>query len=214
MEIVVLITLLISSAFTVLAFFGGNTKRIIYLLVLQAGGIGFFALMTCIVDLVVGLQFQALIVFFMAFSEWFSCAIISPLIIYWGMVKTSNKEDKPSIGFKKSLIAIVLIAIVSAFVGIGVLLTLPSQFEVLPFTFFILAVSIGMIITRKDPLKILVAFNMAETALYPMMVKSPSGIIPFMLAIMIFTNIVGVFVISEAYKEYGSLSINDWRWEE
>ncbi len=72
MEVIVFITLIISSVLTVLAFFAGNTKRIIYLLVLQAGGIGFFALMTCIVNLVVGLQFEALISFFMAFLEWFS----------------------------------------------------------------------------------------------------------------------------------------------
>jgi hypothetical protein len=95
-----------------------------------------------------------------------------------------------------------------------VLFTLPHEFEVLPFTFFIFAISIGIIITRKDSLKILVAFNMAETALYPLIVQSPVGIIPFILAIMIFTNIVGVFVISQAYKEYGSLSIDDWRWKE
>jgi hypothetical protein len=214
MEIIVFITLIISSALTVLAFFAGNTKRIIHLLVLQAGGIGFFALMTCIVNLVVGLQFEALIAFFMAFSEWFSCAIISPLIIYWGMVNTKNQQDKPNIGFRNSVIAVVLIAIVSVAVGIGVVLTLPPAFEVLPFTFFIFAISIGIIVTRKDPIKILVAFNMAETALYPMMVESPIGIIPFMLAIMIFTNIVGVYVISQAYKEYGSLSIDDWRWKE
>lgn len=214
MEIVVFITLLISAGFTVAAFFAGSTKRIIHLLVLQAGGIGFFALMTCIVNLVVGLQFEALISFFMAFSEWFSCAIISPLIIYWGMVKTKNHEDKPSIGFKNSVLVVALIAAISIAVGIGVMFTLPAQFEVLPFTFFIFAISIGIIITRKDSLKILVAFNMAETALYPLMVKSPVGIIPFMLAIMIFTNIVGVYVISEAYKEYDTLSINDWRWKE
>ena len=214
MEVVVFITLLVSAAFTVLAFFAGSTKRIIHLFVLQAGAIGFFALMICIVDLVVGLQFEALIVFFMAFFEWFSCAIISPLIIYWGMVKTKNQEDKPSIGFRNSLVAVALITIVSIVVGIGVLFTWPAQFEVLPFTFFIFAVSIGIIVTRKDPLKILVAFNMAETALYPLMVESPITIIPFMLAIMIFTNVVGVFVISEAYKEYGTLSINEWSWKE
>ncbi len=130
------------------------------------------------------------------------------------MVKTKNQQDNPSIGFKRSVMAVVLIIIISIAVAIGVLLTLPPAFEVLPFTFFIFAVSIGIIITRKDSIKILVAFNMAETALYPMMVESPIGIIPFMLAIMIFTNIVGVFVISEAYKEYGSLSIDDWRWNE
>ena len=214
MEAVVFITLLIAAAFTVCAFFAGSTKRIIHLLVLQAGGIGFFALMICIVDLWVGLQFEALTVFFMAFSEWFSCAIISPLILYWGMVKTKNQEDKPSIGFRNSVAVVALIAIISVVVGVGVLSTLPAQFEVLPFTFFIFAISIGIIITRKDSLKILVAFNMAETALYPLIVESPIGVIPFMLVIMIFTNIVGVFVISEAYKEYGTLSIDEWRWKE
>jgi hypothetical protein len=214
MEPIVFITLLVSAAFTVLAFFAGSTKRIIHMLVLQAGAIGFFALMTCIVNLVVGLQFEALLTFLLAFSEWFSCAIISPLIIYWGMIKTKNQEDKPSIGFKNSVIAIVLLALISVAVAIGVAFTLPAQFEVLPFTFFIFAISIGIIITRKDPIKILVGFNMAETALYPLIVESPVGIIPFMLVIMVFTNLVGVFVISEAYKEYGTLSINEWSWTE
>jgi len=68
---------------------------------------------------------------------------------------------------------VVLITIISVAVAIGVWLTLPPAFEVLPFTFFIFAISIGIIVTRKDAIKILVAFNMAETALYPMMVKSP-----------------------------------------
>lgn len=214
MEPIVFITLLISAAFTVLAFFAGSTKRIIHLLVLQAGAIGFFALMTCVVNLIVGLQFEALIAFFMAFSEWFSCVVISPLIIYWGMVKTKNQKDKPSIGFRNSLMLVVTISVISILIGSGIFFTLPPQFDVLPFTFFIFAIAISIITTRKDPLKILVAFNMAETALYPLIVQSPIGIIPFMLAIMIFTNIVGVFVISQAYKEYGTLSINEWRWTE
>ena len=214
MEIVVLITLLLSAAFSVAAFFAGSTKRFIHLLVLQAGGIGLFALMTCIVNLVVGLQFEALISFFMAFSEWFSCAIISPLILYWGMVKTKNQDDKPSIGFRNSVVVVVLIAVISVVVGISVLFALPPEFQVLPFTFFIFAISIGIIITRKDSLKILVAFNMAETALYPLIVQSPITIILPMLAIMIFVNVVGVFIISEAYKEYGSLSIDRWSWKE
>jgi hypothetical protein len=214
MEPIVFITLIMSAVFTVMAFFATSTKRVIQLLALQAGAIGFFALMRCIVELVIGLQFEALISFFLAFAEWFTCAILSPLIIYWGMFKTKNQEDKPSIGLKSSIFAIFMLSVIATIAGSGLFFTLPVEFEALPFTFFIFAISIGLIMTRQDTIKILVGFNMAETALYPLMVESPLAIIPLMLVIMVFVNIIGVFVISQAYKEYGSLSIKDWRWTE
>ncbi|MDG6223608.1 MAG: hypothetical protein IAX21_10305 [Candidatus Bathyarchaeota archaeon] len=214
MEPTVLVTLIISAAFTVLACFAGSTKRTIHLLVLQATAIGFVGLMSCIVNLIIGLHLEALIDFFASFSEWFACAIVSPLIIYWGMVNTKNEVDQPIIGMRMMVIAVIAIAVSCLVLGSGFLFQVPLHLEVLPFVSFMLALSILLITTRKDPLKILIGFNMAETALYPLISKSPLVLIPFILAIMIFVNIVGVFVISEAYKEYGTSLIDKWRWND
>jgi hypothetical protein len=52
---------------------------------------------------------------------------------------------------------------------------------------------------------------MAENALYPFIAESPLGVIPFMLVLMIFVNVVGIFVITQAYREYRTLSITKWR---
>jgi hypothetical protein len=74
------------------------------------------------------------------------------------------------------------------------------------------SLSVFITATRADPLKILVGLNMAENALYPLFAESPLVLIPFMLGLMIFVNAVGVFIITEAYRDYGVLSIREWRW--
>lgn len=210
MEITVLLTLVTSAVFTITACFARSTKRMIHLLVLQATAIGFVALMYCLINLILGLEFEALLDFFAVFTEWFSCAVVSPLIIYWGMMKTENNVDQPSIGTRNT--AILVSAMTLAYVvGIWLLPSLSVEFAVLPFSVFMLSLSVFLMATRRDPLKILVGLNMAENALYPLIAESPLGLIPFILVLMIFVNVVGVFVITQAYYEYGILSITQWR---
>ena len=211
MEIIVLVSLVISVIATALACFARNTRQTVRFLSVQAAAIGFVELMYCLMNLLVGLHFEALIHFFATFAEWFSCAIMIPLIIYWGMIKTENITDKPVINTRKATILVVAIAVLYMILWIWPLFSLPVKLDVLPFSMLMFSLSVFLMATRRDPLKILVGLNMAENAFYPLFAESPISLVPVMLALMIFVNIVGIFVIIEAYREYGTLSITEWR---
>ncbi|RLI12795.1 hypothetical protein DRO35_02190 [Candidatus Bathyarchaeota archaeon] len=212
MEIIVLVTLAVSTFATSLACFARDTRQAIHFLFIQAAVIGFVELMYCLINLLVGLHIEALINFFATFAEWFSCAVVVPLIIYWGMIKTENMIDKPVISIQRIIILVVAIAVLHMILWIFLLFSLPAKLDVLPFGLLMFSLSVFLMTTRRDPLKILVGLNMAENALYPLLAESPVSLVPVMLALMIFVNIVGVFVITEAYREYGTLSITEWRW--
>jgi len=212
MEIIVLVTLAASTFATSLACFARDTRQAIHFLFIQAAVIGFVELMYCLINLLVGLHIEALINFFATFAEWFSCAVVVPLIIYWGMIKTENMIDKPVISIQRIIILVVAIAVLHMILWIFLLFSLPAKLDVLPFGLLMFSLSVFLMTTRRDPLKILVGLNMAENALYPLLAESPVSLVPVMLALMIFVNIVGVFVITEAYREYGTLSITEWRW--
>jgi len=211
MEIIVLGSLVISVVATALACFARNTRQTVRFLSVQAATIGFVELMYCLINLLVGLHFEALIDFSATFAEWFSCAIMIPLIIYWGMIKTENMTDKPVISIRKATILVVAIAVLYMILWIWPLFSLPVKLDVLPFSMLMFSLSIFLMATRRDPLKILVGLNMADNAFYPLLAESPISLVPVMLALMIFVNIVGIFVIVEAYREYGTLSITEWR---
>jgi len=212
MEIIVLVSLVISVIATALASFARNTRQTVRFLSVQAAAIGFVELMYCLINLLVGLHFEALIDFSATFAEWFSCAIMIPLIIYWGMIKTENMTDKPVISIRKATILVVAIAVLYMILWIWPLFSLPVKLDVLPFSMLMFSLSIFLMATRRDPLKILVGLNMADNAFYPLLAESPISLVPVMLALMIFVNIVGIFVIVEAYREYGTLSVTEWRW--
>jgi hydrogenase-4 membrane subunit HyfE len=167
--------------------------------------------MYCLIDLILGLRFEALVDFFATFAEWFSCAVVSPAILYWGMMKTENVVDQHIIDTRNATTLVVVMTTVCLVLGTWLSFFLPPKFEALPFVMFMLSFSVFLMATRKDPLKILVGLNMAENALYPFIAESPLGVIPFMLVLMIFVNVVGIFVITQAYREYRTLSITKWR---
>ena len=212
MEIIVLLALTASTIFTIMACFARSTKQTIYLLVLQATAIGFVELMYCLISLILGLKIEALVEFGATFTEWFSCAAVTPLILYWGMIKTENNVDQPVIGTRNATILVGVMTVTYLVLGTWLSPLLPPRFEALPFAVFILSLSAFLMATRRDSLKILVGLNMAENALYPLTAESPLNIIPFMLVLMIFVNVVGVFVIKEAHREYGTLLVTKWRW--
>ena len=212
METIVLVASVISVFATVLACFTPNSRQTIRFLAVQAAAIGFVELMHCFVNLLTGLHFEVLIDFFATFAEWFSCAAVIPLIIYLGMIKTENMTDKPVISTRKATILVVAIAVLYMILWIWPLFSLPVKLDILPFSMFMFSLSIFLMATRRDALKILVGLNMAENAFYPLFAESPISLLPVMLVLMIFVNIVGVFVIVEAYREYGTLSVTEWRW--
>ncbi len=90
MEITVILALMVATFFTVMAYFARSTRQMIFFLSLQAMALGSFQLIVSIVELVLGLHLQALLDFSIAFAEWFFSAAVTPLIIYWGMIKTKS----------------------------------------------------------------------------------------------------------------------------
>lgn len=210
MELIVVMALATATLFTALASFAQTTKRMIYFLSLQAAAIGFVELMYCLINLILGLHIEALIDFFATFAEWFSCAAVIPLIIYWGMMRTENIVDQPIPSTRSVALLVIVIAFSHLALGAWLLFLLPVKLETLPFCALMLSLSVLVMATRKDPLKILAGLNMAENALYPLFAESPVSLIPFMLGLMIFVNFVAVFVIVEAHREYGALLIAKW----
>jgi len=214
MEPIVIAALIASTIATLCGVFAKTTKQLIRLLAVQAATLGLVQLVLCLINLILGLGVEALVDFFATFAEWFAAAVISPLIIYWGMIKTKDVYDEPVINVGRVGLLLVVIVILSIVLSFFALRFLPEKINVLPFVALMFSISIFIIATRTDPLKILVGLNMAENALYPMFAESPLFIIPFILALMIFVNLVGVFIIVEAYHDYGDLSVKAWRLSE
>lgn len=212
MDPIIIATLIVPVIATSYAVFAKTTKQLIYILAIQAATLGFMELILCLINLILGWGYEALVDFFVAFTEWFSAAIISPLIIYWGMIKTENVYEESNI--KRDSLILVAIVALNAVLSIYTANHLPQKIQVLPFVALMFSLSIFIITMRTDPLKILAGLNMAENALYPFFAESPLFIIFFILVLMIFVNLVGVYIIVEAYRDYGSLSVKKWRWRE
>jgi len=200
-----------ATCITAFGVFVKTTRQLIRLLSIQAAAIGLVELMFGFTNLLTGLGFEALIDFFATFAEWFSSAAISPLIIYWGMVKTENISDQPVVSARRSGILVIATSISNILLCILTSSFLPEKIRTLPFVALVFSLSVFITSTRVDPLKILVGLNMAENALYPLFAESPIVLVPFMLVLMIFVNVVGVFIITEAYRDYGTMSIRKWR---
>lgn len=211
MDPLIYITLLISVLATLGGFLSKSSKKTIYFLFLQAAAIGFVELMYVFINLVQGLHTEALIKFFATFAEWISAAIISPLIIWWGVSKTEDYNEKSMI--KLSGVISLLSILIIVHLGLEALYNryLPSTLEATFFFSMMLSLSLILMITRKDPFKILVGLNMAENSLYPLLTKSPINILPIILVLIMFVNVVAVFIIIEAYGDYNTLDVSKWR---
>ncbi len=212
MEITVLIALIAAVFATTLGCFARNTRQAVIFLSMQAMAIGSVELMQCVINLLVGLHPEALMDFFTSFAEWFSAAVLIPLIIYWGLTKTENVVDKPLLGGWKIAAAITTASVVYMALWVFPLVEIPAKISPIHFSMLMFSISILLMVTRDDPLKILVGLNMAENALYPLFAKSPVVVIPFILTLMVFVTAVGVYIVTEAYRDYGTMSIREWRW--
>lgn len=214
MEITVLVTLMLAVFATNLGCFARNTRQAILFLSVQATAIGFMELIHCLANLLIGLHLEALIAFSVTFAEWFSCAVVIPLIIYWGMTKTENVFDGPIIGVRRTVVIVIATAILYMIVYANLFYSFPARLDVLPFSMLMFSLSVFLMVSRNDPLKILVGLSMAENALYPLFSGSPLVLIPFILVLMIFVTAVGVYITIEAYRDYGTMSISGWRWKD
>ncbi|MCX8171236.1 MAG: NADH-quinone oxidoreductase subunit K [Candidatus Bathyarchaeota archaeon] len=212
MEILSTVTLVVAAFITALSCFAESTRRAIIFLSIQAIAIGSVTLVRCLIDLIVGLNIEALIHFFIAFAEWFSAAVVVPLILYWGVVKTENAFDTPVIGVRR--LAILVASTATLFIVLWIFQPQTSQGEMITLSFCMLMFSFSafLMVTRRDSLKILVGLNMAENSLYPLLAEIPTMLVPLILALMIFVTAIGTYIVVEAYRDHGSLLVDRWRW--
>jgi len=155
MELAVIATLIMSTVVTFYGIFAKTTKQLIRLLAVQAATLGLVELALCLINLILGLGFEALVDFFATFSEWFAAAVITPLIIYWGMIKTENIRDEPVVNVKRVGLVLVAIVILSLILSVFASRLLPEKIDALPFVALMFSISVFIIATRTDPLKIL-----------------------------------------------------------
>ena len=165
MEIIVVIALTAAVFVTALGVVVKTTKQLIRLLSIQAAIVGIVELAVVFVDLVMGLRFEALIDFFAASAEWLASAAVSPLIIYWGMVRTENVAERPITTIRRGGIVIVAVITVNTLLGIFTSSFLPARLYALPFATVMFSLAVIIIATRADPLKTIIGLNMAENAL-------------------------------------------------
>jgi len=210
-EMLSTITLIAAALITALGCFADSTRRTIIFLSVQAIAIGSVTLVRCLIDLIVGLNIEALIHFFIAFAEWFSAAVVVPLILYWGVVKTENIVDAPIIGVRR--LAILIASAASLYAGLWVFQPKILQGEMMTLSFCMLmfSFSVFLMVTRRDSLKILAGLNMAENSLYPLLAGIPLMLVPFILTLMIFVTAVGTYIIVEAHRDHGTLLVDQWR---
>ncbi|MBS7605080.1 MAG: hypothetical protein QXR84_00040 [Candidatus Bathyarchaeia archaeon] len=211
METLSIIALVAASFVTILGCFSKSTRQTIILLSLQALAIGSVTLVRCLIDLIVGLNIEALIHFFIAFAEWFSAAVVVPLILYWGVVKTENVIDAPIIGARRLAILIASAAAMYTILWATRPQLLQKENMVFSFCMLMFSFSFFLMVTRRDPLKILAGLNMAENSLYPLLAEIPLMLVPFILTLMIFVTAMGTYIIVEAYRDHGTLLVDRWK---
>jgi multisubunit Na+/H+ antiporter MnhC subunit len=110
-------------------------------------------------------------------------------------------------------VAMLLGLLVLAHLGLEFLYSryLPTQLEAIFFISLMFTLSLFLMATRKDPFKIIVGLNMAENALYPLLARSPLNVMPFILVLVVFVNVVAVYIVIESYRDYQTLDLSRWR---
>ncbi|MEM2272641.1 MAG: hypothetical protein QXT26_06800 [Thermoproteota archaeon] len=211
MEMLFTITFIAAAFVTALGCFAESTRRTIIFLSIQAIAIGSVALVRCLIDLIIGLNVEALIHFFIAFAEWFSAAVVVPLILYWGVVKTENIVDTPIIGARRLIILIMSAAVLYISLWVIQPKILQEEIMILSFCMLMFSFSVFLMVTRRDSLKILAGLNMAENSLYPLLAEIPIMLVPFILTLMIFVTAMGTYIIIEAYRDHGTILVDRWR---
>ncbi len=210
MDPAIVVTLIIATGATIITLFARNTRQAILFLSLQAIAIGTVDLVSSFLDLVLGLHLEALTGFSITFAEWFACAIVIPLIIHLGMLKTENLADRPVGGVRRAAVCVAA-AVIPYAILLSPYVSFPVNLEAVPFSMLMFSLSVFFMVSREDPLKILVGLNMAENALYPLFSQSPLFLIALILVLMVFVTAAGVYIVIEAYRDYGTLSIKKWR---
>ncbi|TFG14479.1 hypothetical protein EU537_03415 [Candidatus Thorarchaeota archaeon] len=197
--------------FTIVACYIRSSKHLIMLLSLQATIVTMVSFVSILLDTSLTADFATVIKVASALVEWFFAAVVAPLILFVGVTRTENATELPKIGMQKTSIIIGVLIAGQAVIWLWIYPSTPAHLIIFAPIILVLSIDFVFILTRDDPFKVLVGLNIAETALFPFFEQAPLLIIPPLLLVVNLVNLVGVFIIYHGYREYGVLSISEWR---
>lgn len=196
---------------TVLACYIRTSKQLILILVLQASIVTIASLALALIEASMAWNTTSAIKVMAAVGEFFFAAVVTPLILYAGVRKTQNVSDFPRTGIRVT--SAVILALIAAQVMLWIWIWPVVQGDLVFFAPVTLVLSIDfvLILTRDDPLKILIGLNIAETALFPFFEQAPLTTVFPLLLLVSLVNLTGVYIIIQGYREYGVMSVTEWR---
>jgi hypothetical protein len=211
MSLLLFLSIFVLAGLTVLACYTKTSNRLILILVIQATVVTMASLVPVLLELASTGQSSTLVKLATVMGEWAFAALVTPLIIYYAVKKTVNVVDQPTIGVRNTSVLIIVMVAAQALLWLFAYPLMPEEFII--FIPVVLALSIDFVLmtTRDDPIKILVGLNIAETALFPFIEQTPLIFVPPLFLLISLVNVVGVFLIIHAYREYGVLSVSEWR---
>ncbi len=196
---------------TVLACYIRTSEQLILILVLQASIVTMASLALALVEVYMAWNATSAIKMMAAGVEFFFAAVVTPLILYAGVRKTQNVSDFPRTGIRVTSSVILVLIAAQFMIWIWIWPVVPGDLVFFAPVTLVLSIDFVLILTRDDPLKILVGLNIAETALFPFFEQAPLTIVFPLLLLVSLVNLTGVYIIIQGYREYGVLSVTEWR---
>ncbi|MEM2142002.1 MAG: hypothetical protein QXS20_10510 [Candidatus Thorarchaeota archaeon] len=155
--------------------------------------------------------YDNLLKFLVSVLELLIAAVVTPGVFYLGVRKTLDVVDTPRIGYRNTTVVVIVLIVLHLATWVVIQPILMMDLTVLGTVILGVSVSLLMIAIRDDPFKIMVGLNMAETALFPYLEKTPMAVVPGLLVLIVFVNVVGTYIIYHSYLEYGVMSVDEWR---
>ncbi len=199
------------AALTAVACCVRSSRQLILILFVQAAGITGASLILVLVEATAGWNTASIVKIVVAVGELFFAAVLTPFILYIGMRKTKNVSDQPKPGIVLTLAIIAIVTFTQFFLWVLIWPSVPQEFVIFMPVALALSIDFVLIATRDDPLKILVALNIAETSLFTFLEQVPFAIILPLLVLVSLVNLVGVYIIYQGYQQFDSLSVTEWR---
>ncbi len=211
MNIIYFYLLFVLAILTALACYIRTSKQLILILVLQASIVTIASLTLALIEASMAWNATSAIKVMAAAGEFFFAAGVTPLILYAGVRKTENVSDFPRTGIRVTSAVILALIAAQVMLWIWIWPVVPGDLVIFAPVTLVLSIDFVLILTRDDPLKILVGLNIAETALFPFFEQAPFTIVFPLLLLVSLVNLAGVYIIIHGYREYGVMSVTEWR---
>jgi hypothetical protein len=211
MNIVFFYLVLVLAILTIVACYIRTSKQLILMLAFQASIVTIASLTLALIEASTAWNITSAIKALAAIGEWFFAAVFTPLILYAGVRKTQNVSDFPRMGIHVTSGVILVLIVAQSLLWIWIWPAVPEDLVLFAPITLVLSIDVVLMLTREDPFKILAGVNLAETALFPFFEQAPLSIIFPLLLLVGLVNLAGVYIIIHGYREYGVISVTEWR---